>query len=179
MKESGADVVINTVTPKAAAQTIRKIFDMGWKPTHFLSSISASISLVFQPAGLEKSKGILSLAYVKDPSDSQWKSDPATLEYLRFMKTFYSQGDPMDVSNVYGYSTAQTMIQVLKQCADELTRENVMKQAANLTNLELPMLLPGIRINTSPTDYVLIQQMQMIRFDGEKWVAFGKLLGSE
>ena len=179
MRDSGADVVIDTVPPKAAAQTIRKMFDMGWQPTHLLSSISASLALVLKPAGLEKSVGILSLSYIKDVSSPEWKDDPATLEYFNFMKKYYPQGDPTDAANVYGYSTAQTMIQVLKQCGDDLTRENVMKQAANLKNLELPMLLPGIKINTSPTDYFLIQQMQMIRFDGTRWMPIGGVLGIE
>lgn len=176
MKGSGADVLINTVPTKAAAQTIRKVFNMGWKPIHFLSSISTSVASVLQPAGLEKSVGILSLAYTKDASDPQWKNDPATLEYLRFMKSYYPQGDPADTMNVYGYSTAQTMIQVLRQCGDDLTRNNVMRQAANLKDLELPMLLPGIRINTSPTDFYPIEQMQLMRFDGKEWVRFGEII---
>ena len=179
MKSSGADVLINTLPPKAAAQTIRKVFDMGWRPTHLLSSISASVALVLQPAGLEKSTGILSLGYLKDPSDPQWKDDSAVLEYLRFMKKYYPEGDPTDGANVYGYSSAQTMIQVFKQCGDDLTRENVMRQAANLKDLQLPMLLPGIKINTSPTDYFLIQQMQMIRFDGTRWTPIGEVIGHE
>ena len=179
MKSSGADVLINTLPPKAAAQTIRKVFDMGWRPTHLLSSISSSVALVMQPAGLEKSTGILSLGYLKDPSDPQWKDDSAVLEYLRFMKKYYPEGDPTDGANVYGYSSAQTMIQVFKQCGDDLTRDNVMRQAANLKDLQLPMLLPGIKINTSPTDYFLIQQMQMIRFDGTRWTPIGEVIGHE
>ena len=179
MKSSGADVLIDTLPTKGAAQTIRKVYDMGWRPTHLLSSISASVAAVLQPAGLSKSIGILSLGYIKDASDPQWKDDPAALEYLKFMKKYYPDGDPNDGINVFGYSVAQTMIQVFKQCGDDLTRENTMRQAANLKNLELPMLLPGIKINTSPTDYFLIQQMQMIRFDGTRWTAVGELIGHE
>jgi len=179
MKSSGADVVIDTLPPKAAAQTIRKVFDMGWRPTHFLSFISSSVATVLQPAGLDKSIGILSSGFQKDPSDPRWKDDPAVLEYLRFMKKHYPEADPSDGLNVDGYLTAQTMVQVLKQCGDDLTRENVMRQAANIKNLQLPMLLPGIKLNTSPTDYLPIEQMQMMRFDGAKWVFFGEVIGHE
>jgi branched-chain amino acid transport system substrate-binding protein len=179
MRDSGADVVINTVPPKAAAQAIRKIYDMGWHPTQMLSTISGSVAMTLKPAGLEKSVGVLSLAYIKDPSDPQWKDDPATLEYRNFMKKYYPEGDPVDTFNVYGYTTAQTMVQVFKQCGNDLTRENVMKQAANIKDLELPMLLPGIKINTGPADYELIQQMQLVRFDGTRWVLSGGLLGTE
>jgi ABC-type branched-subunit amino acid transport system substrate-binding protein len=177
MKGSGVDVLINTLPPKAAAQAIRKVFDMGWKPTHFLSSISASVASVLQPAGLEKSVGILSLQYVKDASDPQWNNDPGVLEYRSFMKKYYPEADPMDPFNIYGYSTAQTMVHVLRLCGDDLTRENVLSQATSIKNLELPLLLPGIRINTGPTDYFPIKQMQMIRFDGTRWVRFGDVLG--
>ena len=152
---------------------------MGWKPTHLLSFISSSVATVLQPAGLSKSIGILSTGFQKDPSDPRWKDDPAVLEYLRFMKKYYPEGDPSDGMNVNGYSTAQTMVQVLKQCGDDLTRENVMRQAANLKNLQLPMLLPGIKLNTSPTDYFPVEQMQMMRFDGAKWVFFGEVIGHE
>jgi branched-chain amino acid transport system substrate-binding protein len=177
MKSSGIDVLINTLPPKAAAQTIRKVFDMGWKPTHFLSSISASVASVLQPAGLEKSIGIMSLNYMKDTSDPQWKVDPGVLEYRNFMKKYYPEGDPNDPFNEYGYSSAQTLIHVIKLCGEDLTRENVMKQAANIQNLQLPLLLPGITINTSSTDYFPIKQMQMVRFDGTRWVRFGDVLG--
>jgi len=179
MKASGADVLLDTVPTKAAAQTIRKVFDMGWRPPHLLSNISASVATVLQPAGLEKSIGLLSTAFQKDPSDPRWKEDPATLEYLRFMRKYFPEGDPSDALNVGGYNTAQTMIQVLKQCGDDLTRENVMRQATNLKNLELPMLLPGIKINTSPTDRYPLKQLQMMRFDGVRWIGFGEIIGHE
>ncbi len=176
MKSSGADVVLNTLSPKAAAQTIRKIHDMGWRPLHLISSISSSVSSVLQPAGLDKSVGVISLQYMKDVSDPQWTNDPAVLEYRNFMRKYYPEGDPGDYFNLYGYSTAQTMVQVFRQCRDDLTRENVMRQAANLKNLELPLLLPGIKINTSPMDFYPIKQMQMIRFDGNRWVRFGDVM---
>jgi hypothetical protein len=176
MKGSGVDVLINTVPPKAAAQTIRKVFDMGWKPTHFLSSISASVASVLQPAGVEKSIGIISLQYGKDVSDPQWNNDPGVLEYRSFMKKYYPEGDPIDPFNVYGYSSAQTMVHVLRLCGDDLTRENILRQATSIKNLELPLLLPGIKINTGATDYFPIKQMQMIRFDGTRWVRVGDVL---
>jgi branched-chain amino acid transport system substrate-binding protein len=179
MKALGADVLLDTVPTKAAAQTIRKVFDMGWRPAHLLSSISASVATVLQPAGLEKSIGLLSTAYQKDPSDPRWKDDPATLEYLRFMRKYYPEGDPNDSLNVNGYAIAQTLIQVLRQCGDDLTRENVMRQATNLKNLELPMLLSGIRINTSPTDRYPLKQLQMMRFDGARWIPFGEVICHE
>lgn len=176
LKGSGVDVVIDTLPPKAAAQTIRKIFDIGWRPQHLLSSISSSVSTVLQPAGLDKSVGIISLQSMKDVSDPQWNNDPGVKEYMNFMKKYYPDGDPVDIFNVYGYTSAQTMVQVFRQCGSDLTRDNVMRQAANLKNLELPLLLPGIKINTGPTDYFPIEQMQLIRFDGTRWVKMGDVM---
>jgi branched-chain amino acid transport system substrate-binding protein len=171
------DVVINTLPPKSAAQAIRKIYDLSWKPAHYLSSISSSVASVLQPAGLERSVGIVSLGYVKDPSDPQWSGDPGVAEYKSFMKKHYGMGDPNDGFNVYGYSTAQTLVHVLKQCGDDLTRENVMRQATSIQDLELPLLLPGIKVHTSATQVFPIRKMQMIRFDGARWVRFGDVLG--
>jgi branched-chain amino acid transport system substrate-binding protein len=178
LKASGADVVFNTLPPKAAAQAIRKIYDIGWKPLHFLTSVSNSIASVLQPAGVEKSIGIFSLQYAKDPTDPQWTSDPAMIAYRGFIKKYYPEGDPNDPFNVYGYNTAQTLVHVLMQCGDDLTRENVIRQATHLQKLELPLLLPGITVNTSPADYFPIKKVQMMKFDGTRWSRFGPLLGS-
>jgi branched-chain amino acid transport system substrate-binding protein len=176
LKNSGADVFVNISTPKFAAQAIRKVNEIGWKPFQFLNYVSNSVGAVLKPAGLEASKGVLSLFYLKDPDDPEYQNDPATKEWLAWMKKYYPDGNVHDVFNVFGYSQAQTMVQVLKQCGDDLTRENVMRQAANLKNLALPMLLPGIKINTSPTDFFPVEQMQFGRFDGQRWVLFGKLI---
>jgi branched-chain amino acid transport system substrate-binding protein len=177
LQASGADTFFDIASPKAAAQAIRKAYDSGWRPLLLLQSVAASISSTLKPAGLDHAVGVISSTYYKDPTDPQWAQDPAVAAYRTFMKTYYPSGDPDDVFNVWGYSQAQTMEQVLKQCGDELTRENVMKQAANLKDLQLPMLLPGIKINTSPTDFYPIEQVQLMRFDGKQWVRFGEVLG--
>jgi len=177
LKSSGADTFFNSANVKAAAQAIRKTYDIGWRPLHILAVVSASVAAVLTPAGLEKSKDLISVGYLKDPTDPQWKTDPGVREWIDWMKKYFPEGNVADVFNVYGYSAAQTLVQVLRQCGDDLTRENVMRQAANIKDLELPMLLPGIRINTSPTDYYPIEQMQLMRFDGQRWVLFGELIG--
>jgi branched-chain amino acid transport system substrate-binding protein len=179
LKASGADIFFNESSPKFAAQAIKKVAELGWKPVHLLASISASVGSVLRPAGLDNSKGILSSGYLKDPTDPTWKGDPAIKEWAAFMDKYYPDGDKTTTFTVYGYLTAQTMVQVLKQCGDDLTRENVMKQAANLKDLELGMLLPGIKINTGPNDYYPIKQMQMSRFNGEYGVLFGPVIASE
>jgi branched-chain amino acid transport system substrate-binding protein len=179
LKTSGADIFFDEASPKFAAQAIRKAAEIGWKPTLFLASISNSVGSVLRPAGLENSKGLLSSNYIKDPTDPTWKDDPAIKEWAAFMDKYLPDGDKTSTFSVYGYATAQTMAQVLKQCGDELTRENVMKQAANLRNFKLGLLLPGITINTSPTDYFPIEQMQMSRFNGEHGELFGSPIAGE
>jgi branched-chain amino acid transport system substrate-binding protein len=179
LKASGADIFFNVTTPKFAAQAIRKAAEIGWTPVHFLNNVSNSAGSVLKPAGLEHAKGILSTQYTKDPTDPSWKDDAGYKEWLTFMEKYFPEGDKTSSFTVYGYSVAQTLVQVLKQCGDTLTRENVMKQAASLKDVQLPMLVPGIRINTSSTDYYPIEQMQMMRFTGERWEAFGGILSGE
>jgi branched-chain amino acid transport system substrate-binding protein len=176
LQASGANVFFNITTPKFAAQAIRKAYDIGWRPLHLLNVVSTSVAAVLQPAGLDKAVGLVSIAYFKDPTDPAWKDDKATKDYFAFMKKYYPDGNVNDSLNIFGVSVAQTLVQVLKQCGDDLTRENVMRQAASLKDLEIPTLLPGIRINTSPTDFYPIEQVQLIRFDGKTWVRFGELL---
>jgi branched-chain amino acid transport system substrate-binding protein len=179
LKTLGADVFFNEASPKFAAQAIRKAAEIGWKPTLFLASISNSVGSVLRPAGLENAKGVLSTNYLKDPTDPAWKDDPAIKEWSAFMDKYFPEGDKTSTFSVYGYLLAQTMVQVLKQCGDELTRANIMKQATSLKDFELGLLLPGIKINTSPTDYFPIEQMQMSRFNGEHGELFGTPIGGE
>ena len=177
LKASGADVLLIFAIPKFAAQAIRKTYDMGWRPMTFINNVSASVAAVLQPAGLDKSVGLITALYLKDPTDPQWESDTAMKEWFVWMKKYYPEGDVKELYNVYGHAAAHTLVQVLKQCGDDLTRENVMRQAANLKNLEVRLLLPGMRINTSPTDFYPIEQVQLARFDGTRWVLFGEVLG--
>jgi branched-chain amino acid transport system substrate-binding protein len=179
LKTLGADIFFDEASPKFAAQAIRKASEIGWKPTLFLASVSNSVGAVLKPAGLENSKGILSTNYIKDPTDPAWKDDPAIKEWSAFMDKYFPEGDKSSTFTVYGYATAQTLVQVLKQCGDELTRENIMKQAKNLKDFELGLLLPGIKINTGPTDYYPIEQMQMSRFNGEHGELFGAPISGE
>ena len=176
LQSSGADVFLNATTPKFAAQAIRKAYDIGWKPVHFLNNVSISVGSVLQPAGLEKSAGVISADYRKDPTDPRWKDDAGYKQWLAFMQKYMSGADLADNDNPYGMMAAMTLVQVLKQCGSDLSRENVMKQAASLRDLELPMLLPGIKINTSPTNFAPIKQMQLQRFDGKTWQLFGDVL---
>ncbi|MCW5751617.1 MAG: ABC transporter substrate-binding protein [Alphaproteobacteria bacterium] len=178
MKGSGADTFFNITTPKFAAQAIKKAAEIGWKPTHFLNNVSASVASVLRPAGLENSKDIITAAYLKDPTDKQWENDQGYKDWLAWMKKYYPEGDLANSFNVYGYAVTQTLVQVLKQCGDDLTRENVMRQAANLKDIELPMLLPGIKVSTSPTDFYPIESVRLQRFDGKEWVLFGDVIGS-
>jgi len=176
LQASGADVFFNVTIPKFAAQAIRKAHDIGWKPTHFLNSVSNSVGAVLKPAGLDASTGIISVEYEKDPTDPNWQNDAAYKAWLAWMDKYYPDGDKKDTFNVFGYNEAATMVQVLKQCGNDLTRENVMKQAANLKGFEAPMLLPGIKVNTSSTDYYPIQQEQLAKFNGKTWELFGNVL---
>src|SRR5216684_747549 len=176
LKSSGADLFFNVTIPKFAAQAIRKAAEIGWKPVHILNNVATSVSVALKPAGFENSKGILSTFWYKDPTDPTWKDDAGLKQWLAFMDKDYPEGDKTDSVNAYAYTAAQTLVQVLKQCGDDLTRANIMKQAANLHDLELPMLLPGIKVNTSPTDFYPIKQMQMARFDGERWALFGPVI---
>jgi branched-chain amino acid transport system substrate-binding protein len=179
LKASGADVIFNVATPKFAAQAIKKVAELGWKPVHLLNSVSQSVGSVLKPAGFGNSNGLLSAAYFKDPTDPTWKDDAARREWSAFMDKYYPDGDKTSSFTVYGYLAAQTLIVVLTQCDDNLTRENVMKQAASLKNLKLDMLLPGMSINTGPNDFAPVKQMQMERFNGERWELFGPLMGGE
>ena len=179
LQGSGADVFVNITTPKFAAQAIRKAFDIGWKPVHYLNNVSTQIGSVLTPAGLEKSVGLISTQYVKDPVDTQWANDAAMVEWTAFMKKYYPDGSLIDNSNVYGYTVAQTLVQVLKQCGDNLTRENVMKQAASLKDFAPNTLLPGIKINTGPKDFAPIESVQLMRFDGKSWVRFGPVISND
>jgi len=169
-------VFFNITTPKFAAQAIKKAAEIGWKPTHYLNSVSASVSAVLAPAGLEISTGIMTTLYAKDPTDPQFANDPGMKDWAAWMKKYYPTGNLTDAFNVYGYNVAQTLVQVLKQAGDNLTRENIMKQAANL-DMNLPMLLPGVNIKTGPDDFYPIEREQLARFDGKTWQLFGKVYG--
>jgi branched-chain amino acid transport system substrate-binding protein len=179
LQASGANVFFNVATPKHAAQAIRKAAEMQWKPVHLLNSVSASISSVLTPAGIDNSKDILTALYYKEPSNPGIKDDADYKAWVAFMDKYFPDGDKTSGFTVYGYAVAQTLVHVLKQSGDDLTRANVMKQAANMKSVEIPMLLPGIKINTSATDYYPIKQMQMMRFTGERWDLFGPLLAGE
>ena len=177
LQASGADVFFNITTPKFAAQAIRRAFDSGWKPVHYLNNVSASVGLVLKPAGFDKSFGLISTQYLKDPTDVAWASDPAVLEWIAFMAKYFPEGDKTDASNFYGWAVAKTLEQVLKQAGNTLTRENVMKQAASLKDFVLAAALPGIKINTSPTDFAPFESVQLISFDGKQWNRFGEVMG--
>jgi len=177
LKASGADTFYNVTTPKFAAQAIRRVYDMGWKPLHVLNNVSYSVGSVLTPAGLEKSVGLITAAYTKDPVDPQWKNDPGFKEYAAWFKKYYPEGEINDSFNVAGYLIAQGVVHVLKACGDDLSRENVMKQMVSIKDLQLPMMLPGIKWNTSPDDYFLIESAQLARFDGKEWARFGKIIG--
>ncbi|MGE5159632.1 MAG: ABC transporter substrate-binding protein [Gemmatimonas sp.] len=179
LHDSGADTFFSWAAPKGSAQAIRKVGELGWKPRFFLANVSASVAGVLRPAGLQYTKGIISTAYLKDPTDPAWKNDPGVKAWQAFMDKYYPSGDKSDQNNVYGYAAAQTLVQVLKQCGDDLTRENVMRQAANLKDFSSEVLLPGIKINTGPDDFFPIEQMQLMQFDGEAWHLFGDVITGE
>jgi branched-chain amino acid transport system substrate-binding protein len=179
LKASGADIFFDVTTAKFASQAIKRIAELGWKPVHLLAYVSASVGTVLKPAGLDNSKGIVTTNYLKEPTDPTWKDDTAYQEWSTFMNEYYPDGDKTSTFTVHGYLAAQALVAVLKQCGDKLTRENVMKQAANLKDLELGMLLPGIKINTGPNDFAPLKQMQMMRFNGASWELFGPVMTGE
>jgi branched-chain amino acid transport system substrate-binding protein len=178
IKGANPDIFVNIATPKFAAQAIKKVGELAWHPIHLLTNVSVSVGGVLKPAGYEASQGILSAAYLKDPKDPQWKNDPAMNEWRAFMTKWYPEGDQEDSATTFGYGVAKGLEQVLRQCGDDLTRENIMKQAANL-NFEIGVYLPGTRIKTSPTDFAPLEQLQMMRFKGESWELFGPLMSGE
>ena len=176
LKASGADVFFNITTPKFAAQAIKKAAEIGWKPQHYLNNVSNSVGAVMMPAGAENGVGILSVFYLKDPTDNQWANTPEFKEWLTFMQRYMPGGDLKDLNNVFGYTLAQGTVQVLRQAGDNLTRENIMRQAANI-DMNLPMLLPGVNVKTGPDDFYPIERGQLARWDGKTWVLQGKIFG--
>jgi branched-chain amino acid transport system substrate-binding protein len=179
LKASGADVFFNVTTPKFAAQAIKKNAEIGWKPLHFLNNVSASIGSVIKPAGFEASQDIISSAYLKDTSDPQWKNDAGMKAFDEFLTKYFPEGNRVDASVMYGYTVAQGLVHVLKACGDDLTRANMMKQAASINGLELGGLLPGIKVQTSATDFAPISQLQLMKFKGEKWDLFGDVISGD
>jgi branched-chain amino acid transport system substrate-binding protein len=178
IKTANPDIFINVATPKFAAQAIKKVGELAWRPVHFLTNVSVSVGGVMKPAGYDNDQGILSASYLKDPKDPRWKDDPAMNEWRAFMTKWYPEGDQEDASTTFGYGVAKGLEQVLRQCKDDLTRENVMRQAASL-NFEIGVYLPGTRIRTSPTDFAPLEQLQMMRFKGETWELFGPVMSGE
>ncbi len=176
LKFSGADVLLDFTPPKFAAQAIRKVGEIGWKPLHVLNSVSSSIGMVLKPAGLEYAEGIVSTAYNKDATDPRWENDEGILAYKQFLQKYVPTINPNDLLAIGAYNQAQTIVQVLKQCGDDLTRENVMRQAASIKEFKPSGLLPGITIDTSPTDYAPMESLQMVRFQGDRWVPFGEVI---
>jgi branched-chain amino acid transport system substrate-binding protein len=177
LQASGADVFVDIAGPKFAALAIRKVYDSGWKPVHYLNSVGSYVGSVLKPAGLDKSVGIISAANSKDPGDPTWDNDPAVIEWRAFMKKYNPDADVTDNPNFSGVGYAFALVHVLRQCGDNLTRENVMRQAASLEHFRVPTLRPGITLNTSATDFAPIKSLQPVRFDGKAWVAFGDVLG--
>lgn len=176
LQGSGADILLIAATPKFAAQAIRKSYDLGWGAVRYLSNVSPSIATVLKPAGLDKSKGLITAYYGKDPTDARWKDDPDLKAWQVFCTKYMSEKEFIDSNATYGFGAAATMVQVLKQCGNDLSRDNIMKQAASLKDFEAPMLLPGMKINTSPTNFDPIRQMQLSAFNGQSWELFGELL---
>jgi branched-chain amino acid transport system substrate-binding protein len=179
LKASGADVFFNITTPKFAAQAIKKNAEIGWKPLHFLNNVSSSIGSVINPAGPENAQGIISSNYLKDPTDPQWKDDAGMKAWNAFLDKYYPEANRADLSVMYAYTVAQGLAFVLKNCGNDLTRANIMKQAASIKNLELGGLLPGVKVNTSDTDFAPLSQLQLTRFKGETWERFGDILSSD
>ena len=179
LKSSGADTMFTIATPKFAAQTIRKMAEIGWKPLHLLNNVASSVGAVLTPAGLDKSVGLITALYMKDPTDPQWAKDPGMQRWREFMAKYMPGADTSDFNYVYGYGAAQLMTIVLKNAGDDLTRENLLKQATSLKDVTLDVTLPGIKYNTGPDDYFLVEQLQLARFDGKRWVLFGEVIGHE
>jgi branched-chain amino acid transport system substrate-binding protein len=179
LKATGADVFVNITTPKFAAQAIKKNAEIGWKPVHFLNNVSASIGAVIQPAGFDNAQGIISSAYLKDPTDKQWKNDPGMKAWNEFLDKHYPDANRADGGVMFGYTVAQGLVHVLKNCGDNLTRENVMKQAASIKDLELGGLLPGVKVNTSATDFAPLSQLQLQRLKGDSWELFGDVMSAD
>jgi len=179
LKSTGADIFFDVATPKFAAQAIKKVAEVDWKALHILNNVSANVGSVIKPAGYENAQGIISAAYLKDVTDPQWDNDPGMKQFLAFLAKDFPEANKLDGSVIVGYAVAQTMVQVLKQCGDDLTRENIMKQAANLKDFRPDVLLPGIRINTSATNFAPISQLQLMVFKGERWVLFGDIISGE
>ena len=176
IKDAGTDLFFSATTPKQAAQAIKKIAEIGWKPVQIVDINATSVGAVMKPAGLDAAKGVISVNYGKDPLDPTWKDDAGLKKYFDFMAKYYPDGDKDSNFNTYGYGTAQLLAHVLQQCGDNLTRENVMKQAASLKDVTGDIALPGIKANTSPTDYRVNKQLQMMKFNGERWELFGPIL---
>src|ERR1700675_4240125 len=179
LKSTGADVFVDIATPKFAAQAIKKVAEIEWKPLHILNNVSASVGAAMRPAGFENSQGIISATYLKDASDPQWDNDPGMKQFSDFMAKDFPEGNKLDISTVVGYGVSQTLVEVLKKCGDDLTRENIMKQAASLKDFRTEVLLPGIMINTGPNDFAPISQLQLMRFKGEKWELFGDIISGD
>ena len=179
LKSTNADVFINVASPKFAAQAIKKMAEVQWKPVHFLNNVSGSIGGVITPAGPENAQGIISSAYLKDPTDPQWKNDAGMKAWNEFLDKYFPEANRTDASVIYGYTVTQTLVHVLKQCGDNLTRENVMKEAAGIKDLELGGLLPGIKVNTSVTDFAPLSQLQLMRFKGDTWERFGDIISAD
>jgi ABC-type branched-subunit amino acid transport system substrate-binding protein len=176
LKNSGANVFFDITIPKYAVQAIKKAHEIGWKPLHFLNNVSSSLGTVLKPAGLDASRDLITALYMKEVTDPQWRNDKGFLDWVAFMKKYYPDGALDDQANGFAYNVAILMTQVLKQCGNDLSRENIMRQAANVKDLELPLLLPGIKVNTGPNDFAPIEQEQLAKFDGEKWALFGEIL---
>ena len=178
LKSTGADVLMNLSTPKFAAQIIKKVAELGWKPVHYLCQVSSSPGATLVPAGLDNSVGIITTGFFKDPSDPQWKDDKAMLEYQAWFKKYLPNADPLDTYYLQGMLNAQTLEYVLRQAGNNLTRENIMKQAASIKDLQLPLLLPGINVQTGPEDFYPIERLQLAKFNGKEWVLYGKIYGN-
>ena len=178
LQGTGADVLVTAATPKWAAQTIRKIAELNWHPLHFMTNVSVSVGAVLKPAGEDNAKGLITGAYQKDATDPQWANDAGMKEWLAFMQKYMPGADITDNNHTYGYGVSMTLAQVLKQCGSDLSRANIMKEAANLKDLEIPVLLPGIRVNTSSSNFHPIRAMQLQRWSGKGWVLFGDVISA-